>query len=67
MTDQAKDFVKKLLCLEPKDRLSASEALKHPWIADAPAPVKVTNSGGGDDGGGSHHHQTGLPSLPGIK
>eukprot|EP00090_Calanus_glacialis_P017073 TRINITY_DN26683_c0_g1_i1.p1 TRINITY_DN26683_c0_g1~~TRINITY_DN26683_c0_g1_i1.p1 ORF type:complete len:316 (+),score=110.29 TRINITY_DN26683_c0_g1_i1:29-949(+) len=28
----AKDFIQKLLVLSPADRLSATEALKHPWI-----------------------------------
>ena len=61
------EFLEGCLRWDTKQRFTPSQALKHPWIADAPAPVKVTNSGGGDDGGGSHHHQTGLPSLPGIK
>jgi len=34
ISDKAKDFIKKLLTLEPKDRPSAEEALKHPWIIE---------------------------------
>ena len=28
----AKDFVSKLIVLDPKKRLSAKEALAHPWV-----------------------------------
>jgi serine/threonine-protein kinase Chk2 len=33
ITVEAKDLVKKLLDIDPKTRLSAEQALKHPWIA----------------------------------
>jgi len=32
ISDSAKDFISKLLLLDPKDRLSASLALSHPWL-----------------------------------
>ena len=33
-----KDFIKKAVCLEPDDRLTVSEAIRHPWFtADPPA------------------------------
>lgn len=32
VSSEAKDFVQKLLTLDPEKRLSATEALKHPWI-----------------------------------
>jgi len=33
ITDEAKDLVAKLLAQDPKARISASEALNHPWFA----------------------------------
>jgi serine/threonine protein kinase len=32
LTDEGQDFINKLLVADPKIRLSATEALKHPWI-----------------------------------
>ena len=32
VSDQAKDFVKQLMMYNPNDRLSAEDALVHPWI-----------------------------------
>ena len=32
ISDQAKDLVKKLLEIDDKKRISAEEALKHPWF-----------------------------------
>ncbi|XP_062873947.1 serine/threonine-protein kinase Chk2 isoform X1 [Trichomycterus rosablanca] len=34
VSPQAKDLVKKLLVVEPKNRLSIEEALQHPWLKD---------------------------------
>ena len=28
----AKDFVKKLLCIDPQHRLTAAQAMEHPWL-----------------------------------
>ena len=37
VSNEAKDLVQRLLVVEPSQRLTASEALKHPWIQiDAP-------------------------------
>uniref|UniRef100_A0A061R2T4 Calcium-dependent protein kinase n=2 Tax=Tetraselmis sp. GSL018 TaxID=582737 RepID=A0A061R2T4_9CHLO len=33
ISDDAKDFVKQLLSKDPKDRPTAKEALKHPWLS----------------------------------
>jgi calcium-dependent protein kinase len=47
VSDQAKDFVKRLLVVDPKARMTAAEALNHPWIsnqghiADADVPREV--------------------------
>ncbi len=30
---EAKDFIGKLLCVDQAKRLTASDALKHPWLA----------------------------------
>jgi len=35
ISGEAKDFILKLLTLDPKRRPSAMEALKHPWIVEA--------------------------------
>lgn len=32
VSNEAKDLVSKLLCYNPNDRISAFDALKHPWI-----------------------------------
>jgi len=38
VSNEAKDLVKKLLEYNPEKRISASEALQHPWIVNvAPA------------------------------
>ena len=34
ISEEAKDLVVKLLELKPDDRISASEAIKHPWISE---------------------------------
>ena len=34
LTDSCKDFITSLLCDDVEKRLSAEDALKHPWIAD---------------------------------
>jgi calcium-dependent protein kinase len=34
VSKEAKDLIKKLLTYKPEDRISAEEALQHPWIAD---------------------------------
>ena len=34
ISNEAKDLVNKLLILKPEERISASEAIKHPWIAE---------------------------------
>lgn len=32
MTPEAKDLINKMLTINPAKRISAAEALKHPWI-----------------------------------
>ncbi|KAL3790554.1 hypothetical protein HJC23_007703 [Cyclotella cryptica] len=34
ITDDAKDFVRKLLQMDPAKRMTAGEALEHPWVVD---------------------------------
>ena len=31
---QAKDLIRKMLTVDPEDRLSVDEAVAHPWIAE---------------------------------
>eukprot|EP00345_Euplotes_harpa_P010807 CAMPEP_0168333498 /NCGR_PEP_ID=MMETSP0213-20121227/9643_1 /TAXON_ID=151035 /ORGANISM="Euplotes harpa, Strain FSP1.4" /LENGTH=392 /DNA_ID=CAMNT_0008337833 /DNA_START=1 /DNA_END=1175 /DNA_ORIENTATION=+ len=39
VSKEAKDLIKKLLTYAPEDRISAEEALKHPWIKDCKVEV----------------------------
>ncbi|VDN04251.1 unnamed protein product [Thelazia callipaeda] len=34
ISDEAKDFVSKLLVIDPKSRLNVDEALSHPWLSE---------------------------------
>ena len=43
MSDTAKDFIDKLLVLDPEKRLTAEEAIKHPWIASSAASSSQRN------------------------
>lgn len=36
-----KDLIKRLLCVDPSKRLSAVQALEHPWLKDAPTEFDV--------------------------
>jgi len=40
ISDIAKDLIRKLICVNPKSRLSAVEALAHPWVAGKQANPK---------------------------
>lgn len=37
-TDLGVDLMQKLLCYDPSRRLTAEEALKHPWFTESPLP-----------------------------
>jgi len=37
VSEEAKDFVRKLMCVDVDQRMSAEEALQHPWIANRQA------------------------------
>ena len=39
ISPEAKDFVRKLLVLDPKERMSAADCLKHNWLGTKSAPV----------------------------
>ena len=41
ISKEATDLITKLLEFQPKDRLSAQEALDHPWLNDDEAKMKV--------------------------
>lgn len=44
ISDLAKDLIRKLLVLDPKKRLSAKEALKHPWLESVNLPTSQSSS-----------------------
>ncbi|KAL3723733.1 hypothetical protein ACJRO7_035839 [Eucalyptus globulus] len=50
ITNSAKDFVKKLLVKDPRARLTAAQALSHPWVreggnaSDIPIDISVLNN-----------------------
>lgn len=37
ISDEAQDFIKKLLIADPHERLTAKECLQHPWITGSPS------------------------------
>lgn len=45
VSEELKDFISQLICLQPTRRLTAEEALKHPWITgegmEASVPVAI--------------------------
>jgi len=40
ISSEAKDFVSKLLVVDPKKRLTASDAIKHPWVCKTDAAAQ---------------------------
>lgn len=40
VSDEAKDLVRKLLTFDPAKRISAADALQHPWIKKQAAKVE---------------------------
>eukprot|EP01135_Chromosphaera_perkinsii_P009587 Nk52_evm37s1810 gene=Nk52_evmTU37s1810 len=44
VTAEAKDLVSSLLQVDPKKRLTAKEALKHPWIMNEDVPASIQRS-----------------------
>jgi len=49
VSDEAKDLVKGLLKMEPSERLTAAQCLKHPWMQEV-----IETAGAGIAGGGVH-------------
>jgi len=44
VSDEAKDLIRKLLCVDPKARPTATEVLSHPWIQVTGAGQSRTNN-----------------------
>lgn len=44
VSEGAKDFIKTMLTLDPKHRPSATEALKHPWVANVQPDVHLPSA-----------------------
>eukprot|EP00177_Eucheuma_denticulatum_P006862 GFKZ01012495.1.p1 GENE.GFKZ01012495.1~~GFKZ01012495.1.p1 ORF type:complete len:417 (+),score=80.62 GFKZ01012495.1:234-1484(+) len=55
---EARDFISKLICIDVNRRMSAVEALQHPWIVNEgrhePLPVIVQPHGKAKQAGGAH-------------
>jgi calcium/calmodulin-dependent protein kinase I len=45
ISKEAKDFINRLLVVDTADRMSAAEALKHPWLSGAASKSKTLNTG----------------------
>ena len=58
------EFLEGCLRWDTKKRFTPSQALKHPWIVDTPAPVTVQQDDG--VGGNPENVSKAVPSLPGI-
>lgn len=41
---EAQDFIRKLLVISPRQRMSAAEALTHPWLAAEPKQIYVATT-----------------------
>jgi serine/threonine protein kinase len=41
LSDLAKDFIKKLLCIDPKKRMTAKEAMEHRWLSNHEEKLEV--------------------------
>lgn len=50
VSEEAIDFMRKLLVKDPRERLTAKECLKHPWLAN----LRKSSSGSSNS---MHHHQ----------
>jgi len=44
ISDEAKDLIRHMLIVEPKDRISAAMALEHPWIKDTKRDFQLPES-----------------------
>jgi len=45
VSKEAKDFINKLLVVEPEKRLTAAESLKHPWVMGGVGTHTILNNG----------------------
>jgi cell division cycle 2-like protein len=41
LTDTGLDLLQKLMAYDPTKRLTALEALKHPWFSESPLPASL--------------------------
>lgn len=46
VSDSAKDLVRKLLCVDPQQRMSVDEVLQHAWLASSGVPASELHSPG---------------------
>jgi serine/threonine protein kinase len=44
----ARDFINRCLTIDMSQRVTAAEALAHPWIADTPTQIAAADAGGND-------------------
>ncbi|KAI5790216.1 kinase-like domain-containing protein, partial [Geopyxis carbonaria] len=68
ISNYAKDFVRNLICVDQKKRLSAKEAIKHPWLArhstELHALCERANRGWKERGGEAVIEEWQTPSTP---
>lgn len=41
LSDQCRDLINQLMCVDPENRISIEEALNHPWLKNCQAPDQV--------------------------
>jgi serine/threonine protein kinase len=44
ISDECKDILKKMICVDPNKRISAFDAIQHKWIAKADECLKVISN-----------------------
>jgi len=64
VSDEAKDLVRGLLKMDPRERLTAGQCLEHPWLQEVVEIEAVTSVLGGDGTGSAAINLSGRRSSP---
>ena len=43
LSDKGLDLMQKMMAYDPAKRITAEEALKHPWFSESPLPEEIDN------------------------